>query len=133
MLALVDTIRRIVDETLSALQPALVMMATVDSAEPLRLMVDNRFFLERAALIIPDIYLAGAEPSDHVHGIPAHKTRFAEYRDPEENELEFPKHLHAIPEHETERVAYAGLKVGDKVVLLRNHGGQQFVVLGRLM
>jgi len=36
-------------------------------------------------------------------------------------------HNHTVPQNTRE-----GIKVGDKVILLRNYGGQEFLVLGRV-
>jgi D-serine deaminase-like pyridoxal phosphate-dependent protein len=54
----------------------------------------------------------------HKHVVPRHSTEVAS------------NHSHGVMQFDS-NIAEA-LKVGDKVVLLRNYGGQEYLILGRL-
>lgn len=78
---------------------------------------------------VPAAKTEKAEPGDHQHDIKARDTAAAGQH----------THRHQIAARQTGALGlqtaggwHLGLQVGDKVVLLRNDGGQQFLVLGRV-
>lgn len=98
---MLDTVKRIAQQTGEAGAPAAILFGTVVSAAPLTVRLDNRFDISGEALLVPRELRAG-EYRTHTHG----GTGGTE--------------------------SYYGLAAGEKVALLRNAGGQQFYVLGRV-
>lgn len=130
---MLDQIKRIAAQTAAAGDPARFLFGEVTAADPIKIMVDGRFEIGAEALVVMREFRAGGyqththtiEP--HTHGIPARETGSAQ------------QHSHGVPAAVTEKTAlktaeesYPGLAVGDRVVLLRNQGGQQYLVLGRV-
>lgn len=107
-MALVETMKKIARQTNEAGAPAAVMFGMVTRTSPLTVRVDNRFDITEDALIVMKDFKAGFNPT-HYHTSSAGNTDTG-----------------AKSEY------YYGLKTGEKVVLLRNQGGQQFLVLGRV-
>lgn len=99
---MLEQMKRIARQTGEAGSPARIMFGIVTEASPLRVRVDNRFNLTAPALI--------ALREGHTHLCPA------------EGESQ------SI----TDEGTHAAYEVGDKVALLRDHGGQTFLVLGRV-
>lgn len=123
---LAETMKKIAKQTNEAGSPATIMFGVVTSASPLTIRVDNRFDITDEAIIVTKEFKAGFCPT-HYH------TGFAGGPATENAE----GHTHALKSnYQTNTDAaseyYYGLKAGEKVVLLRNQGGQQFLVLGRL-
>ena len=107
---MIDSIKKIVGSVGNAAPPCTFLFGTVVSTEPLSVQVDNRFFVGESALIIPQ-HLRSGEYNCHKHKIVCRYTG-AEIFTEEKGET------------------YSGLKSGDKLALLREHGGQRFFVLG---
>lgn len=105
---LVETMKKIAKQTNEAGAPAAIMFGTVTSTSPLTVRVDNRFDITEDALIVMKNFKAGWYPT-HYHTIDAESTDTDEASE-----------------------YYYGLKAGESVVLLRNQGGQQFLILGRV-
>ena len=113
-----------------------LLFGVVTSVSPLKIKIDNRFEVDEKFLIL------SALVKDTVINIPAIDASYREDK----------QHLHVIPEHTTEpggsghthkisawttelalpsiRI-WRGLRVGDKVRILRVNKGQQFYVLER--
>lgn len=106
---LLDAIKLVIKQMNEANPPAAVTYGTVTATSPLSVMVDNRFVVSGDMLVTMRGYVAGEFPATHTHKI-------------EGSAL--------VTSKETE--TYLGLEVGEKVVLLRDHGGGRFVILGRL-
>ncbi len=150
---MLEQMKRLAAQTGEAAMPARLMFGAVTGTQPLRILVDSRFEISGEAVVLMRQFRAGkyaththAVPAhsalaagEHGHGVPAQETGEAagevarhSHGVPEHATTAAGGHIHGIPEGTTTVEAYAGLAVGDKVVLLRNHGGQQFLVLGRL-
>lgn len=114
---LLDAIKLVVKQMNEANPPAAVTYGTVTATSPLSVMVDNRFTVSGDMLVTMRGYVAGEFPATHTHKIDKHGHGVG-------SEVEL--------ETNAETEAYIGLKVGEKVVLLRDHGGGRFVILGRL-
>ncbi len=82
-MGILDTIKKVAEQTSQAGAPAAFMFGIVTSASPLVMRIDNRFDISEKQIVIMKQFMDG-------------------------------------------------LAVGDKVVLLRNQGGQEFLILGRL-
>lgn len=120
MSKLLDAVKLVSSQTQNAGDPAAVMFGVVASVAPLTVTVDNRFAISGDMIIIPKELTSGTAVN-HSHTVSAHK--------------------HTLPDttEDTGEVglttgggSYYGLAVGEKVILLRNAGGQQFVILGRV-
>lgn len=150
---MLEQMKRLAAQTGEAAMPARLMFGAVTGTQPLRILVDSRFEISGEAVVLMRQFRAG-EYATHTHAVPAHSTLAAgehvhgvPAQETGEAAGEVARHSHAVPEHATAAVgghvhavpegtttveAYPGLAVGDALVLLRNHGGQQFLVLGRL-
>lgn len=132
---MLDQIKRISQQTADAGSPTMWLFGQVTSKDPLTIRVDNRFDIGEAQLVIPKELQAGYYPT-HRHtgfsGSPSTKEASGGA-----GEAAFASHSHVLKDnYQTNTGAtseyYYGLAVGDKVILLRNAGGQQFLVLGRV-
>lgn len=88
--------------------PCTFLFGTVVSTMPLKVRVDNRFTIEGAALVTLKSQSNG-EFNTHTHKV---KVSGVEYTT------------------ETEKQQYLGFRTGDKLALLRQRGGQKYLVLG---
>ena len=118
-MGLLDTMKKVAEQTGQAGAPAAFMFGTVTSVSPLVIRVDNRFNIGEKQIVLMKQFRAGSYQT-HKHTVPQHSTEAAS------------DHSHGVQALQTEQEVYSGLAVGDKVVLLRNQGGQEFLVLGRV-
>ncbi|MEI7027908.1 DUF2577 domain-containing protein [Paenibacillus sp. y28] len=100
--------------------PVAVMLGTVVSGEPLEIQVDQRFVLTSEFLMLPESLTPYEVQLHHHHVYTDQTTGGTATRITEE----------AMPDP---IVIRKKLEPGDKVLLLRMQGGQQFVVLDRLV
>lgn len=134
-MALLDTMKRVAEQSQGATVPAAFMFGTVTAAAPLTIRVDNRFDISGEAIVLTKEFKAGGYSTHthtidpHSHVVPQHSTEAAG---------EGP-HSHGVKPVTTQTTGlttnpevYFGLAVGDMVVLLRNQGGQSFLVMGRV-
>lgn len=130
---LLDTIKKVAVQTSEVNMPATFLFGEVISTSPLKIRVDNRFDIGEEQVVLMREFRAGGYPTHthtiepHTHGVPQHTTETADM------------HSHAVKSITTNETPlttnaeqYSGLISGDKVVLLRNHGGQKYLVLGRM-
>lgn len=107
-----------------------LLFGDVISISPLKLKIDNRFEVDEKFIILSAlvketiIKIPQREEYTHIHVIPEHHTQTAS------------KHTHVIPEMKTRAalpdiLLWRGLRVGDKVRVLRINKGQMFYVLER--
>ena len=137
-MSMVETLKRINKTTSEAGAPMRIMFGTVTAISPLSVMVENRFTITGDMLIVPRELQAGY--------VDTHKHRLVAANDEEPEtggvkEGSAPAHTHTLNDDYwtndeentlTEREYYYGLKVGEAVVLLRDAGGQRFLVVGRV-
>lgn len=134
-MALLDTMKKVAEQSQNVAVPAAFLFGTVTAAAPLTIRVDNRFDISGDAIVLTKELKAGYYPTHthtidpHDHAIPQHSTQTAGTG----------PHTHGIASFQTQKTGlttntevYFDLAIGDKVVLLRNHGGQSFLVLGRV-
>ena len=112
-MGMVETLKQISKTTGEAGAPMQIMFGTVTSENPLAVLVENRLQISGEMLIVPKHLRAGYLDT-HKHRITAGDL-VEEWTDEEEN---------------TEY--YYGLKAGEAVILLRDAGGQRFLIVGRL-
>lgn len=107
---MIDSLKKIMKNENSATPPCTFIFGTVLKAAPLSVQVDNRFIVGESVLVIPK-HLRPCEHNCHKHKIKCRYTGADIFTEEEEE-------------------TYLGLKEGDKLALLREHGGQRFLVLG---
>lgn len=105
---MLDQLKRIAQSTNNSDVPCTFLFGTVVSTSPLKVQVDNRFIIEGAALVTLRPQMGG-ERNTHTHKV---KISGVEYTT------------------EKEKQTYYGLQNGDKLALLRERGGQRYLVLG---
>lgn len=134
-MSLLETMKQVAEQTGNVNVPAAFMFGTVTAVSPLTIRVDNRFDISGDAIVLMKEFKAGSYSTHthtidpHGHVVPSHSTQPAG---------EGP-HSHSVNALNTQTTGlttnpevYSGLAVGDSVVLLRNQGGQSFLVLGRV-
>lgn len=140
-MGMVETMKKIAAQSGEAATPAAFMIGTVTKITPaLQVMVDNRFYIDEPALVVMKGFKKDEVYPTHTHGIEAHTHDIGAFT----TEMsEGSPHNHQVTKKTTvantkalstdpKVEKYFGLKVGEKVVLLRNYGGQEFLVLGRV-
>lgn len=134
-MALLDTMKKVAEQSQNVNVPAAFLFGKVTATSPLTIRVDNRFDISGDAIVLMKEFKTGYYPTHthtidpHDHTVPQHTTQAAGTG----------PHTHGVAPVTSEKTGlttnpevYFGLAVGDKVVLLRNHGGQSFLVLGRV-
>lgn len=136
-----DAIEAIKQAALSAVEegmPAGVMFGTVVSASPLEISVEQKMTLDASLLILTtlvrdfDVEMTVAHQTEKALGgidlTHAHSTPDGMSGDAGEKDL---THVHDYKGKKSFKV-HLGLKEGERVILLRVQGGQQFIVLDRV-
>ena len=100
-----DVIKTAAKQAAEASAPMQIMFGTVTNANPLTVSVENRLTISGNMLIVPRRFRAG-DMNTHTH---------------ETADL-----------METISETYTGLQIGEKVVLLRDKGGQRFMIVERM-
>lgn len=118
-MALLETMKKVAKQSQDAAVPAAFLFGNVTATSPLTIRVDNRFDITGEAIVVMKQFRAGYYPT-HQHSAAA----FASHDHTLKNDY--------LTNTDDTSEYYYGLAVGDKVVLLRNQGGQSFLVLGRV-
>ena len=124
---LTKAIKRAAIEAMNASKPVEVCFGKVTSASPLKILVEQKMTLGEAQLVlcrnvtdfktkisggnIQNYYYVGSPPN--VTTLPVN-----------------PSHVHAVGKIEI--TVHNGLVVGDEVILLRQQGGQKYIVVDRI-
>lgn len=101
--------------------PVSIMFGEVESAEPLKVRVDQRFALTAEFLVIPEALTRLELELRHAH----------QYTDTSGSGTTVKMTDPELPEEPV--VIRRGLETGDKVLLLRMQGGQKYVILDRVV
>lgn len=125
---LVKTIKRAATDAVKAEKPVEVCFGKVTSTSPLQILVEQKMTLGKAQLVlsrnvtdfktkisagnIQSYYYTGGTPPDSPTAPVS------------------PPHVHAVGKIEI--TVYNGLVVGDEVILIRQQGGQKYVVMDRI-
>ena len=109
---MLEELKKIVKQTEEANVPTRFLFGEIKKLSPLTVLVDNRIYLSPPSLVVLK------EMYGHKHVIPDHSTAAVSL------------HAHSVDQLDSE--ISESLKIGDKVVLLRNYGGQEYLILGRL-
>lgn len=134
-MGLLDTMKKVAEGTQNAGVPAAYMFGTVTKTSPLTIRVDNRFDISGDAIVVMKEFKAGFYPTHYHTGVKGSPT--TEEQLGGSGDASFAAHSHVLKNNyqtntDSKSEYYYGLVVGDKVVLLRNQGGQSFLVLGRV-
>lgn len=119
---LIELIKQIVMETNAAAVMADVVIGEVIATSPLRVRIENKYVLERE-----DIVLTKNTSDWSVDMTVDHQTEDAAGGS---GYAEYASHHHGYAGRKTYLV-HNGLVVGDKVILLRESGGQRFIAIDR--
>lgn len=119
----VDLIRRVALQAVEASAPVRLYYGTVQSVDPLQIEVDQKAVYSETFLALSSL----VQDFD-VDMTVEHETEESEGGLYDEA---FAAHSHAYEGRKTFRV-HLGLQVGERVMLLRMHGGQKYLVLDRV-
>ena len=111
---LIDIMKRASLDAEENSKPADLRVGTVMSTKPLKIQVTNQFVIPESMLIVPE------HLTDHEVQVTINWTT--------ENAE---SHTHPVNGKKT-MVIHGALKSGDKVALLRNRGGQSYLILDRV-
>lgn len=117
---LLELLRQVAQQTTEAGKPADWMTGTVVQEKPLVIQVDSKLVLPAALLTVP------LELTDHTISVTPLGWKTAA-------QTCTTSHLHEIPEEQVQLLVHAALKQNERVYLLRKPGGQNFLVLGRVV
>lgn len=110
---MLNIIKQAALDAVKAGSPTAIQFGTVLSISPLEISVDQRLTLTEAFLIVPESMTRFEVDLKHVHTVPS---------------------LTTTNESLTDKIVIRkGLESGDKVLLLRVQGGQQFVVMDKVV
>lgn len=115
------TLKKAAMDAVNAGNPAAVLFGEVSSENPLEVIVDQRFTLPADFLLVPESLIHFEIDLHHSH----------EYTDDTGTGSSTKKTKPALPEKPI--VIRRGLEKGDKLLLLRVQGGQQYVILDRVV
>lgn len=113
-------------------KPTAIVYATVISASPLRIQIDAKLTLEENNLVLTN------NVKDHYVDITVNHLTVADnhlnttHSHPDAGSASFDStHDHAYQGRKKIMIHY-GLKLGEKVILIREQGGQKYIVLDRV-
>ena len=134
-MGLLETMKQVAQATNDAGMPTAFLFGSVTKTSPLTIRVDNRFDITGEAIVVMKEFRAGYYPTHQHSGFKDAPT--TETKSGGGGDAAFASHDHTLKNNyltNTDGTSeyYYGLAVGDKVVLLRNQGGQSFLVLGRV-
>ncbi|MDR9857819.1 DUF2577 domain-containing protein [Paenibacillus sp. VCA1] len=121
MADLLSTVKKAAMDAMAAGNPAAVMFGEVINTDPLEVNVDQRFTLPADFLLVPESLIHYEIDLHHSH----------EYTDDSGSGTSTKQTKPALPEKPI--VIRRGLEAGDKLLLLRVQGGQQYVILDRVV
>lgn len=125
---LVKTIKRAALDAVNASKPVEVCFGKVTSASPLKILVEQKMTLGEAQLVlcrnVTDYVTAVSIPFEYGW---ATQNRSGGSGDPA-----FASHNHDIVISKKKITVHNGLVVGDEVILIRQQGGQKYIVMDRI-
>ena len=121
---LIKLIKRIAVEAVEASKPTNIVFGQVTSASPLKITIEQKITLSSQQLILT------RNVTDHeIEMTLDHET---DYKSGGSGDSSFASHNHAVTGKKT-MTLHNALKKGEKVALLRTQGGQQYVVIDRVV
>lgn len=124
----VKVIKRAALEAVANSKPADLRYGTVISTSPLKVQITQRFILPEAVLIVPE-HLTEHEIEVSITSGYGWDT---ENKSGGSGDSAFASHNHDIVISKKKMMVHNQLKVGDKVALLRQQGGQLYFILDRI-
>lgn len=125
---LVDAVKRAALEAMETHKPCDLRWGKVISVDPLQVQISQQLILPESVLIIPE-YLTEHEIEVTVKPEYGWNTKTTEGG----TDLSlFESHKHDISFNRKKLLIHGELKVDDKVVLIRQQGGQHFLILDRI-
>lgn len=124
---LTKAIKKAASKAVKAEKPVEICFGEVTSISPLQILVDQKFTLGAAQLVLTrnvtnhKTMIAGGNVQDYYYVRPLPDISTAPVN---------PLHKHAIGKIEI--TVHNGLVVGDEVILIRQQGGQKYVVVDRI-
>lgn len=126
---LLELIKKAAKETVDASQASDFCYGTVTSASPLKILVEQKMELTSAQLVLC------RNVTDHTITVTAGNTKDFYYTGEIEEGGTSPipttSHVHAVGT--VQMIIHNALKAGDKVVLIKKQGGQEYLVLDRVV
>lgn len=119
----VENIKRAAMEAVKASMPSGVYFGTVISASPLKISVEQKMTLTEKQLVLTTLV------QDFSVNMTVNHT--TENRSGGSGDASFASHNHEYKGTKSFFV-HLGLKAGEKVILIREQGGQKFIVLDRI-
>lgn len=128
---LLKTIKKAAVEAVNASNPASLMYGTVQSVSPLTIYVDQKLIIPESFIIVPE-HLTDYETEITFDDADI-KQIYTTWNMGETQESSQAKLSFKQPAVKHKITVYNALKQGDKVLLLRQQGGQKFLVLDRVV
>ncbi len=125
---LIKVIKRAAVEVVAASKPAEVCFGKVTSVSPLKILVEQKLLLGEAQLVLTrnvtdyQTVITGDNVKDYYY--------VGKFPDAVIEKPLNPPHKHAVGRIDI--IVHNGLVVGDEVLLIRQQGGQKYVVVDRL-
>ena len=110
-------------------KPTDLRYGVVTSTAPLNVKITNNFTIPSSLLVVPQ-YLTDYEVDVTISPSYGWHTEYEQGGGGEES---FSSHNHTITANRQTMKIHNALKVGDRVVLLRQSGGQKYLILDRLV
>lgn len=126
---LLEIIKKAAMDTIEASQDCDFCYGTVTSSSPLKILVEQKMELTAAQLVLC------RNVTDHTITITAGNTKDFYYtgepKDDDTEPIPTTPHVHAIGT--VQIMVHNALQAGDKVILIRKKGGQEYLVLDRVV
>lgn len=114
---LLQVMKQSAKETGNATRPVQICVGKVTSAEPLKIRIDQKITLGKAQLVL-------------TRNVTDYET---ELTVSEWETAEVSNHKHGFDNARKKTTIHNALKVGEEVILLRQQGGQKYIVLDRVV
>lgn len=134
----IKTIKKMVLETLENTKPCDYVFGEVTKLDPITVKIEQNLTLSGNALLIPNSltdYTVKVSVEVEVEETSTNitlKEEIDEEATLHTHELEEEAHTHKI-EGQKEIIIHNSLKIGEKVILIRQKGGQKFLILDRVI
>jgi len=120
----IETIKKVALSAVKATKPTEIMYGTVKQINPLKVELNQKLILEENDLILTDNVIDFETEITVVEWLTENKSGGS-------GEAAFASHNYEL-KGKKKAIVHNSLKSGDKVILLRVQGGQQFIVLNKV-
>lgn len=122
---LLQVMKQSAKETGNATRPVQICVGKVTSAEPLKIRIDQKITLGKAQLVLT------RNVTDYEIELTVNEWETKEMSGGS-GESSFASHKHGFDNVKKRTTIHNALKAGEEVVLLRQQGGQKYIVLDRV-